>query len=96
MQLAKCVVWFSYWLDHSISFPPSFFTFDMGFCILGANGIHIIHLIIVIEVFHKNLRMISSFPMLADPQTTFVMFLLCYVWHPDYLLCIMFLSPSIL
>ncbi len=32
--MAKCVVWFP--VDHCISLPPNFLTFDSGFHILGA------------------------------------------------------------
>jgi hypothetical protein len=50
----------------------------------------------VAKVFHEDLGMIFNLPMLADPQVTFTMFLLCYAQRHGYLLCIMFLFLGIL
>jgi hypothetical protein len=50
----------------------------------------------VAETLHKDLVTIFNFIMIANPQATFVMFLLCYTQRLGYLLCTMFPSLGIL
>jgi len=50
----------------------------------------------VAKIFHEDLETISSFFMLAHPQATFAMFLLCYAQHLGYLFHTMFPSLIIL
>jgi hypothetical protein len=51
---------------------------------------------LVVKAFHEDLGMISNFPMLANPQTTFVMLSICYAYCPNYLFCTVFPSLGIL
>jgi len=93
----KCIVWSPQRLDHSISLLFGFFTFNLGFCILGAlmGSTSFVESFVVKDI-HKYLRMIFNFLMLLNPHVIFVMFLSCYAQHLGYFLCIMFPSPSIL
>jgi hypothetical protein len=50
----------------------------------------------VIEAFQEDFSTIINLLMFAYPQTTFMMFSLCYAQCPCYFLCIVFLSLSIL
>jgi len=50
----------------------------------------------MVKVLHEDLGMISSLLILADPLAVFMMFSLCYVQRPSYLLHTMFPFPSIL
>jgi predicted SPOUT superfamily RNA methylase MTH1 len=50
----------------------------------------------VVRGFHEDLGTIFNFPMLTDPQATFVMFSLHYIQCPRYLRCTMFPFPGIL
>jgi hypothetical protein len=48
------------------------------------------------KAFHEDLGTISSILMITDPRAAFVMFSLCYVQRPSYVLCTVFPSPCIL
>jgi hypothetical protein len=66
-------------LDHYISLHLGFFILDLGLCILGALvGFKSFIELFVVVAFHENLGTIFSFPMFANPQVAFAMFLLCY------------------
>jgi hypothetical protein len=62
-----------------MSFSPSFFTPNLGFCILGTLvGSKSFIEAIVTKVLHEDLGTIFSLLMVANLQAIFVMFLLCY------------------
>jgi len=64
----KCVVWYPQGLDHFISLPLSFFTLDLGFCILDAlMGSRSFVESFVVKVFHEYFGTIFSLLMLVDP-----------------------------
>jgi hypothetical protein len=92
----RCVVWSPQGLNHSISFPLGFLILDLGFCILGALVESTSFVESFIEAFREDLGTIFNLLMLANLQTTFAMFSLCYAQRPGYLLCIMFPFPRIL
>jgi len=50
----------------------------------------------VLKALHEDLGTISSLSMFVDSYAIFVMLSLCYAQHLDYLLHILFPSPSIL
>jgi hypothetical protein len=75
----KCVTWSLQGLDHSISLPPNFLIFNLGFHILGAQvGSTSFVESFVAKALHEGFKMIFSFFMLADLHVVFAMFLLCY------------------
>jgi hypothetical protein len=75
----KCVAWPPHGLDHSISLPLGFLIPDPCFHILGAPmGSKPFVESFVAKALHEDLGTISSLPMLANLQTIFAMFLLCY------------------
>jgi hypothetical protein len=97
VHLVKCVTWSPQGLNHSISLPPNFLTFNLGFHILGAPmGSTSFVKSFVAKVFHEDLMTIFSLFMLIDLQAIFGMLLLCYAQHPSYLFHTMFPSLSIL
>ncbi len=84
-------------MDHFISLSLDFFTFDLGFGILGAPvGSTSFIESFVVEVLHEDLRKISNLPMFADLWVAFAMLSLCYAQHLSYLFCIVFQSLGIL
>jgi len=92
MLPSKCVISSSQGLNHFISFPLSFLYVNLGFCILGA----LVESTSFVEAFREDLGTRSSLFMLANLQTTFAIFSLCYAQHSSYLFCIMFPFPCIL
>jgi hypothetical protein len=62
VQLTKCVVWFPHGLDCFISFPPGFFTPNVGFYILGAM---IGSKSFVVKTLHEHLGTISLLEILG-------------------------------
>jgi len=63
-----------------MSLPFSFLILDSGFCILGTLVVSKSFIeAIVIKILHKDLGTIFSLLMVANLQTMFVMFSLCYV-----------------
>jgi hypothetical protein len=84
-------------LDHFISLPLGFFTFALGFRILGAPmGSTSFVQSFVVEVFHEDLGTISNLPMFINLHVVFLMFSLCYTQRSGYLFCTMFPSLGIL
>jgi len=82
---------------HSISLPPYFLTLKSSFHILGVL-VDFLPFVksFMSKVLQEDFNMIANLPMLVDSQTTFAMFSLCYAQRPNYLQCIIFLSPCIL
>ncbi len=79
VQPTNCVAWSPQKLDHYISLPPNFFTFNSSFHIWGTlMGSTSFVESFVAKVLHEDLMTMFSLPMFADPRATFVMFLLYY------------------
>lgn len=95
MQLAKCV-WFGFHRGqttlHHFLLVFLFLTRILGAPMRLTSFIESF----VIEAFHENFGMISSLPILIDPQVAYAIILLCYAQHLNYLLHTVFPSPSIL
>jgi hypothetical protein len=68
MQPAKCVVWSSQGLDHSISLLPGFFIPNSKFHFWGAPvGSTSFGESFVIKVLHEDLGTIYNLPMFVNP-----------------------------
>jgi len=78
LQSTKCVAWFPQRLNQSISLPLGFLTLESIIRILGApmGSLPFVESF-VSKAFQKDLDMIISLLMFADPHATFVMFSLC-------------------
>jgi hypothetical protein len=69
----------------------------VGFYILGVLiGFRLFIESFVAKVFHGDLGTMSNLLTFAHPQTTFVIFSLCYAQCPNYSFCIVFPTPYIL
>ncbi len=102
-----CKIYITYMLWKYPSWPPCsvlssitsfqlFYTLHMFSYPKCTSGFYAICGILVAHAVQGDFNTIVSFPMFINPQATSRMFSLCYAQHPCYILCIIFMSPSVL